>query len=38
MTKKKATKRRISRRTYEEEVRKPARAKVRKEMEENMYF
>jgi len=35
---KKATKRRLSRRKYEEEVRKPARSKVRKEKEDNKYF
>lgn len=38
MTKKKATKRRLSRRKYEEEVRKPTRAKVRKGKEDNKYF
>jgi len=35
---KKATKRRKSRRRYEEKVRKPARSKARKEVEENKYF
>jgi len=35
---KKATKRRLSRRRYEENVRKPARSKARKEIEENKYF
>ena len=35
---KKATKRRLSRRKYEEDVRKPARGKARKEKEDNKYF
>ena len=35
---KKATKRRLSRRRYEENVRKPARSKAKKEKENNKYF
>jgi len=39
MVKKKSpTKRRLSRRKYEEEIRKPLRAKARREREENKYF